>query len=649
MKIGTGMGMGISSNTFRFDVLVEPSGDLAHDHINGSIIRNGLRKVFSPDGFFLEEEGDRVCFSPIVKILPFSQGLGFSIILISSFYSGVERFFYEMISKWLVPGKRQRLSSFSYSNFSFSSKPLQRFSYCEARFFCQDILECDMILRAFSQIESEIELGALSLYQGNRILDLKGQFSSEKNSLIQERISALIHRRPKDFDYDVFGQMQHFLVGCGEGFKEIREPTHLSRIVYVFYLFKKVLKKNTETDREKRHISFKVSQVRLHTPFGIKKVMGIFLGLNFLKSHEIFEERHLIKALKDHLEEIRVVDGSQFMYFQKEERLHILYLEIEKENGREFSFEEVLYLRNRFPGALENQIEKLMPVVFMPRNEEEVMKNILILSLQLKYIKDLPQAFISFEEQSDSELTFTVILLRVLPSEQGISVREMFKKNSTGFSFVEDRVKKLGVIRKKYWKEATVFRLRVLKSLYMRKDHSVDLLKARQDVVKEIQQTVGEFRDYNGGMIANQVDNLYAFKRLFLSFEAKDDLEIENFFHSIFPVEMRSVIDPFLLKILYGLLEECEKKMSGLEVRLEKGSVIFLVSFVDEVIGDRYSMFVRNLGLRSSQSLVVSSKKRGRSYLGYILLGLRSEEAVNFVNDLQKSEEHLQCSITFNS
>ena len=52
----------------------------------------------------------------------------------------------------------------------------------------------------------------------------------------------------------------------------------------------------------------------------------------------------------------------------------------------------------------------------MPRNEEEVMRNILILSEQLKLVRDLPQIIVSFDEQTDKYVSFTVILLRILKS-----------------------------------------------------------------------------------------------------------------------------------------------------------------------------------------------------------------------------------------
>ncbi len=627
----------ILSSPSILDIEVESSGDLAHDHIAVSMIRNGLKKMHTPGGLLLEEHGDFL-ESPSVKMVPFSQKIGFSVLLACRFYPGLENFFYEMLSRWLSPGKKMRFHSFSSWTFSFKSNPGHLFGFLEARFFFDDRQECHLASKKFLQIESEIRLGALSVYQGNRVLDRKGYFSSEKNSFIHERISSLMHRRPLEFDYDVFGQMQYFFANGKEEFKELREPQHLSRMVCVFYLFRKMLKSLIEKIPEKRHISFKTSQVRLHSAFGVKKVTGVFVGLNFLKLYEIFEERHLVKAIKEHLPQARIVEGSQFEYVNKQDKIHIFYLEIEKEGESPFSFSEIRHLRKRFPLALENQVEKLMPSVFMPRNEEEVMKNILTLSEQLKYVKDIPQGYISFQEQSDLELTFTVIILRILNPDKEASLQKLFKELPSRFIFIEDRVKKVGILRGKYVKEATVFRLQIAKSFYLRRDHSVNLWKARQDVVKEVQRVIGEFRDYNGGMIANQMENLYGLKKLFPSLGEREELEVENFFHSVFPVETRSVVDPSLLKALYdfwGLFLEEEQKIKKVDLCLERGNVVLFARFSDSEQKEDFMLFIKSLGLSSSQCLVFYSKKQDLSCLGYILLGLPSKSLENLLEYLR--------------
>ena len=621
---------------------IEALENSGQNHLLQSFIRNSLRRGL-PSGAFLSEEAEFFSFLPLVKMVLLSdQSREHAVFLVCPLYQGVERFFYEMVSRWLLPGRQLSITSFVFSSFSLKKFPEKKISFCEVRFVPQNEGDQELIEFYFPQIASDIRLGSSSPYQAHKILSHKGFFSSQKNSIIHERIASLIQRLPGSFDYDIFGQMQHFFVTCPEAFKQVREHSHLSRIIYVFYLFRKGLRRVTENMPDKRHVSFKLNQVRLHQPFGLQRVLGVFVGLNFLKKHELFEERHLIKALQEILPGVIPVESSLFMYLHKEERIQIIYSEIQKKGGGEFSGEEMRCLRKRFPFTLEKQIEKLMPSVFMPRNEEEVMKNIVRLGQELKYIRDVPQVFISFEEQTDFELTFTVVLLRILLKKE-LSIQELFKKLNPALVFIEDRIKNVGFVRKKHVKEATVFRLKLPKSLYMRSDHSVDLLKARQAVVCLIQEAIGEFRDYNGGMIAKQAENLEVFKRLLELSYAKDDWESESFFHAIFPVEMRVVISPFLLKSLYDLWHElsCGGNQLHEELsyafRFEKEGVLCMVRFLGVEIQKQITDFIKGLGLISSQIVTFHSKKNSCFYLGYLFLGLdleKGEEIRVFINGL---------------
>ncbi|MBM3199133.1 MAG: hypothetical protein FJZ58_07785, partial [Chlamydiae bacterium] len=514
------------------EIQLENRGDVGYSHLLKSLLCNAFRRVFPSRGFFLSEEESffsdlpLVCFSSLVD-----EERGYSLVLLSLFSPDVERFFHEMVSRWFLPGKKIHCLSFIHTPFFLSKAPLQKLSFCEMRFFLSEA-ELELAKNALPQLESDLKLGSTSPYHAQKILEHRGVGSSQKSSLIHENINALIQKRPDEFDYDVFGQMQHFLISSREEFRQMREPVHLSRIIALFYIFRKHLRRSIEKQPDHRHILVKLGRVRIHHPLGLRKNLGVFVGLNFLKHHELFEEHHLLRAVKQYIPDAIFVEGSFFLFRPKEEKIQMVYLEVQKELGMPFSADEMQALRRNLPEALEHQIEKLMPTLFMPRNEEEVMKNIIRLGQELKYLKDIPQVFISFEEQTDLELMFTVVLLRVLLGQE-LPLQQLFSQTSPHLSFVEDRVKSIGWIRKKYQKEATVFRVKLPKGAYLRRDHSVDLLQARQAVVAAIDRAVGEFRDYNGGMLAKQLENLQAFQCLFPSNAGKKDLELEVFFHAL--------------------------------------------------------------------------------------------------------------------
>jgi hypothetical protein len=622
------------------NVIVENLGEVGQAHLLQALIRNALRKMTSSMGL-LEEEAFASSL-PLIQMLPLSEErMSYCIVLVSAFQVGIERFFHEMVSRWLIPGKKLPIFTFVNSVFSLQEGSAKKFSFCEARFVLETEQDLERISLYFPQWIADLELGAMSSYQAHKVLEHRGFFSSQKNSLIQERISALVQRDPQHFDYDLFGQMQHFFVSSSEAFKQTREPIHLSRLIAIFYLFRKSLKRRMEKLPDQRQISFKTGQVRLHRPFGLEKALGVFIGINFLKDHEVFEEKHLVKALQEQIPNISLVQGSFFMYLHREEKIQILYLEIQKEDGLDFSKEEILSLRKRVPFTLEKQIEKLMPTLFMPRNEEEVMKNIVRLGQELKYLKDLPQVIISFEEQTDAELSFTVILVRILLKKEP-SIQTLFEGSCCPFIFIEDRVRKVGLMRGKYEKEATVFRLKLLKKHYLRSDHSVDLIKARNAVSESLEKVIGEFRDYNGGMLAKQMENLERFKTLVRSDFFVDDWELDKFFHAIFPIEMRMMIKPILLKTLYDLWQK-KRELSSFEeltcsFELECRDLVFMARCMGEEKMERISLWVQQMGLSPSQVIRFSWKEGGHVYLGHIFLNVDPSRVEVFLSRLKSLE-----------
>ena len=188
-----------------------------------------------------------------------------------------------------------------------------------------------------------------------------------------------------------------------------------------------------------------------------------------------------------------------------------------------------------------------LPPIFMPRNEEEIMRILIALDQQLKFVNDKSQVYISFDEQTAKSLYFTVIIVRILKGEPAISA---LLKSSTFFKYLHDRTRKMGLIRKKYQKEATVFRVRFSKENFFRKDGSIDLYKARSKLAHELTLWLGEFRDFNGGTLKKQNELL----NLVMKELKSEELSVENFFYSLIPVVIRSILEPEAFITLYKLL-----------------------------------------------------------------------------------------------
>ncbi|KKK55650.1 hypothetical protein LCGC14_3072430, partial [marine sediment metagenome] len=209
--------------------------------------------------------------------------------------------------------------------------------------------------------------------------------------------------------------------------------------------------------------------------------------------------------------------------------------------------------------AFGSNMKKLINPIYLTRNEEEILRNIVILTKQLNYVKDIPQVIISFDKQTAKEISFTVILLRLL-KKNSPSLKELFSYSKTLIKFSLDESKIVGVLKKKYPKEANVFRLPLNKFDFLRRDHSLDLRKARQNVFTELTNILGKFRDFNGGLLAKQLDAMQNLKKIMPPNKKSSDYLLEEFFYSIKPAVQQSIVDAKILKKLFMMFTKILKK-----------------------------------------------------------------------------------------
>ncbi len=550
----------------RIETLVNPNQISARHilYVNG--IYECLKKILPPHFFDIAEtSGEEIedlrdqlnAFLPLVMTSPFAESdQTLSFFLFSRYRPNAYKLFFDMFTRSLVPGKVLNCLLIYAADFRLPDFGHEVYTVCEVIVSIETLADLIELKRNLPIIEMEVRLGVESGYFARRILEIKGMGVDEKMVLIQEQMAGLVRRLPAYFDRDLFMEMQHQLVICSDEFKGNREVRYLSRLICGHYLFRRSLLEAINSEPAKRHFRLKLHRARVFVDNEYRNVLSVLVGVNFLGDKEIFEEQHLLIAIQNYIPAIKVVKGSFFANRRGNEKICTVSLEIEKLEGEKFSGQEIGLLQRELPADLKDRIGHLLHPVFMPRNEEEIMRNVLSLSNQLRYIRDLPQVFISFDEQSHSHLLFTIIVVRVvIPGSP--SIQSLFEKTGTFLEYLEDRCRMLGMLRKKYSKEATIFRVRLSKLDYLRQDHSIDLYKARQVLVKELTSIIGEFRDYNGGMITKQSELLCSVRDLLALDEVKyNDLLLENFFYSLSPVIMRTVLEPEALKIAFKLLLE---------------------------------------------------------------------------------------------
>lgn len=160
----------------------------------------------------------------------------------------------------------------------------------------------------------------------------------------------------------------------------------------------------------------------------------------------------------------------------------------------------------------------------------------------------------------------------------------------------------MGMVRKKYPKEGAILRLLLPIDPFVRADQSVDLVRARSYVLGELEQILGEVRDFNGGMIAKSNEAYSRVLDILGSHATKHSLLIENIFHSTTPAFMRAVVPPQVFQtLLLMILKPREREMTYL---IQEGYLYVLI--YDSLKWKVVHEAVKELNLGSAELLTLN-------------------------------------------
>jgi oligopeptide transport system substrate-binding protein len=552
----------------------------------------------------------------------------------------LSQFFSEMVIRWLIPWGQASIASTKQMSFSFSDFPKKTYFVSEIICHVEDEAALLAIREKMPLLAQEVALGAVSTHHARHILAAKGLTQEQKTTQLHKMIIELSNRKLKALGPDIFFEMHHFLLACDDEFKRIRDVKHMCRVICCHNWFRRLLRTTQRHGEIKeRQIRFKLLKTPLHFTFGEKKVLGLVIAVNPLSEYEQFEAKHILRACQRLITHVRVVPHSFFCYDSPSDSVHSFYLEIEKKDGLDFTQEETKILKNGLGNELSLSIEQLSHKLFMPHNEEEVLRNILLLSQELRTAKDTPQIIISFRAQSETTLTFHVTLVRIFVDAVTIPMEKLFQDSSDLITFITGSKKIVGHIRNKHQKEANTFLLECAKAPFLRQDHSVDLLRAREFVLSCSRKIIGEIRDFNGGLICQQNQLLCSLKDLLSPSEMKHELHLENLFHSIAPILMKSLLAPELIRCLFQLFLELSKEIDEdtelryKELRLDH-ALCFMMRTEDKAIIEDLQKSVGLLQFKDLEIANSNFKVGNAFYQGYILVPQETETLDKFANHL---------------
>ncbi|MDR2539092.1 MAG: hypothetical protein LBC45_00460 [Chlamydiales bacterium] len=589
-------------------IIADDEKDVESLNLLSKFISQSLEKVL-PDEFMKEfltnpsEEKMRSMVLELRKSQPLISwndshkapcSIKMSLICASEFTTGIGRYFCDILSRWLIPGKLLNISCSYGANIVFHCSPKQIFYFHQIYIDITDSNDLMFLKNNVSSLQKEIHLNILAVRYARRVISIKNLSTEQKRFMIKENIASSLNRSTKEldgnmfnlmhslflqlnaekkisriqlkfspflkqkakiFDQDIFEEIRYYSFLFGSRFTAARELHHLVRLVSFQYLFRKNLLYQLAKNPEKRHLILKIFRAYLssHSTQEHKPVLGIIGGINVLKESELFEERHILEAIRHCLPNVSKVENSFILDRRTHDPIRLFYLEIEKKDNTAFTVDEIKELRKSLNRELKENIENIMHPVLMPRNEEEIMRSIVLLSRQLKYVNDLPQVIISFNTQTKHQLIFTVILLRVL-HDSSPDMIQLFSKMNTILKIERLEVKSVGLLRKKYRKEANIFHVTLDKTPFLRR-FSIDLFKARQFLSSELNRIFeGGIRDFNGGILSKQQEVFHELCNSFKELSSHENFLLESFFYSLTPPLSQTLIMPSILKILFKML-----------------------------------------------------------------------------------------------
>ena len=372
-----------------------------------------------------------------------------------------------------------------------------------------------------------------------------------------EKLKKWLKRFPHTADETIFNDLLILYLLASKKYLDHRSSTHLFRIALSVHLMQKELLRSSTFLPHQRHLEIRWLPTALTFPFSSKKVLGCLIGFNVMDRYEVFDEENILLALQKNIPQLRLVKESAYCHNSQHKNLKIFYLEIEKKNATAFSLVDRKLLQNNLKDKVKNSIQMLSPTIFMGHNEEEIYKNILVLSQEIRSLQDLPQAYITLNQQTGKEIVFRVTLVYISPFHR-LSLKERFFNSL----FVSERVATVRSIENRPI-EAHIFNLHLPREpALLRSDGSLDFYAARQKVTSLMKAAIGEFRDYNGGIIIKQQELLLEFKERFPAIAEKDPELMEGFFYALNPLEKQAVLNQDTLADLFGYyLEERKVKL----------------------------------------------------------------------------------------
>jgi hypothetical protein len=471
-------------------------------------------------------------------------------------FASSEMILNKLLTCWLAPSKILPILSSEMHDFKMLGVT-NRFIYSSYTLFVSnnDWPQVSMML---SLVLNELEIGLLSFYHAKRILDLKALSFDHKNFMIQEALIKRLQKFPALYDYDLFSLMQRLFLLYSPTFCSFRTNSHLLETVLSLYLCRAKCRQTMMVSEglngNSRAVEVRVNRCQVQSPLGYACHLSIVASFSLLDAKEVFEKDHFLRAIATLVKGAQYVEGSFFSHKESEGRMAIFSIEV-KSDEQDIALLRKTLLARKLREQLQYFIQTLVNPLFMPSNEEEVMKNIVQLSHEIKSSSDIPQMILNFESQDQGRLFYRAILVRAV-GRNDHSMASQFLSTRKKIKITAQREKVLPFEGGASKKEIGVFRVELSSEGYLREDFSVDVFKAREAVCAFFRSVLGELRDFNGAMLSFELSAFNSFSRGLRRQGIVQKSLLEKFYYSVFPTQKRLVVEASVLQKLFSLYYE---------------------------------------------------------------------------------------------
>jgi len=531
-----------------------------------------------------------------------------------------DRFVYELFDRFVL-SKCQcvELETKAYS-FEMSIKDMPRLYVADYLLQLSEKQSFERFKEKVMALKEQLRLALLNKNFSFRLALSHQTTLDRKITTIHSEVLRYIEEKGEEVDPQFLLDIDRWLISFSQEFLEKRSALLLSKALFALISIRKELEWKETVDTSKRHIQLSFFPSNLNFTFGTKPILGCVIGVGLNPNSERFVEKHLSAALKAVLPSSCLSISPQ--YRLEESNVQMIYIEFEKEDGMRFSDEELEKLTAQLPFEIEARVQRFVPELFMIRNEEEIMKNILTLTKEIKSAQDFPQVMVRYEKHDEETLVFCVILVRILKEEID-SITEAFSKVNHSLILIPERTQIVSYLNGKDPIEANVFRVQLSDtSSYMRRNFSFNFFEARYHIASMIEEAIGEIRDYNGGMILKQGENLDYFKAAFPALDSDNPELLEKFFYSLNPIEIQATIETETLKVFFEtfltLLEAEEEGFFSYRFQENRSQLFLFTRCNDHTFRRALEMQLEKKGLKQALQISSSILHHGFRYEGLI-------------------------------